>query len=215
MSDEEISKAIQDKVEQVFKGEGSGHDWHHIQRVVGNAERIAVKENADFFVCRMSALVHDIGDHKFSNGVAQEVLVKELLDSVQLDDLRKTQILEVACGVSFKGAGVDTSSLSIEGKVVQDADRLDAIGAIGVARCFAYGGSVQQSIYEPEIQPTLHGSFEEYKSTRTSSINHFYEKLLLLKDMMQTKTGKKMAQERHDYLQGFLDQFLGEWNGTK
>jgi uncharacterized protein len=202
-------------VKQSFDGEGTGHDWYHIDRVRKVALKLAESEGADMEVVELAALLHDIADHKFhdndlSAGPAKaRELIIEYGGSPELAD----RVSHIISETSYKGAGVETPVSSIESAVVQDADRLDAIGAIGVARTFAYGGSRNQPIYDPELQPVLHNDFEAYAKTRTSTINHFYEKLLLLKERINTEAGKRMADERHDFMQSFLDRFFEEWEG--
>ena len=202
-------------VENKLAGDGSGHDWWHIYRVWTVAKTIAAEEKADMQTVELSALLHDIADWKFHDGddskgpaVAREFLnnnsaAPELIDSV----------VDIISTVSYKGAGVATPMKTLEGKIVQDADRLDAIGALGIARTFAYGGYKNRLIYHPDEKPVLHQSFGDYKKNEGHTINHFYEKLLLLKDRMNTKTGKRMAEGRHQFMQNFLDQFYKEWDG--
>ena len=162
----------------------------------------------------LSALLHDVGDHKFyKEKDAAEKLISEMLDNAGVSEELKNQVLEIVSNVSYKGANVETRPTSLEGKVVQDADRLDAIGAIGIARAFAYGGNKERLLYHPEQPPVMHNDFEAYKNDKGHTINHFYEKLLLLKDRMQTKSGKEMAEERHQYMEGYLKQFYKEWEG--
>ena len=185
----------------------SSHDFLHIERVVRNAREIAKKEKADPFIVEMASLLHDIDDWKFSKGKDR---AKEHLESATLDKKTIAKIMTAINEVSFKGAKVDTTPSSIEGKIVQDADRLDALGAIGIARCFSYGGYKGHAIYDPLIKPRLHSSFSQYKKARTTSINHFHEKLLLLKDRMNTKSGKKLAKRRHAFMLKFLKEFSKE-----
>jgi uncharacterized protein len=213
----QLVERITEIVKKSFEGEGTGHDWYHIDRVRKVALKLAELEGADMEVVGLAALLHDIADHKFHDNdlsvgpaKARELII-EYGGSPELAD----RVSQIISETSYKGAGVETPVTSIESAVVQDADRLDAIGAIGIARTFAYGGSRNQPIYDPEIQPVLHSDFEAYAKTRTSTINHFYEKLLLLKDRMNTESGKKMAADRHDFMQSFLDQFHGEWEGRR
>lgn len=205
----------EEMVKERLSADSSGHDWWHISRVRILAIRIAKAEGADTFIVEMSALLHDICDWKFNKGneKAGLVIVQTFLKSIELPSESQDKILEIIGAVSYKGAGIKDEMSSLEGCVVQDADRLDALGAIGIARTFAYGGNHHQSMHEPELKPTMHSSFEEYKTKRSSSINHFYEKLFLLKDRMHTDTGKKMAISRHEYMQKFVDTFLLEWKG--
>ncbi|MDB9754687.1 HD domain-containing protein [Winogradskyella sp.] len=195
-----------------------GHDWFHIERVYKNTLLIAKHENVDITVVSLAALLHDIADSKFNNGdetigpkVASAFLLKQNVDSEIIEHV--TQIIE---NMSFKNSfDLDTSFTSKEMNVVQDADRLDAIGAIGIARCFNYGGFKNRPLYNPEIKPNLNMSKAEYKTAKAPTLNHFYEKLLLLKDQMHTKTGKRIALDRHKYMEGFLKQFYAEWEGHK
>lgn len=208
------AKFIKDKL----FGEGSGHDWWHILRVWEIAKRIGKEEKADLFIVELGALLHDIADWKFQEGNDETVgamLAKEWLESLNVEPAIISHVTSIVKSSSFKGAGVKDNLDTLEGKIVQDADRLDAIGAIGIARCFAYGGSKGRQIYDPEVKPEMHQSFEQYKKNLSSSINHFYEKLLLLKDRMNTKTGKKLANDRHTYMEGYLKEFFAEWEGKK
>jgi len=203
-------------VREKLEGEGSGHDWWHIHRVRNMALSIAKQEKADLFVVELAALLHDIADHKFHNGdetVGPQV-AGEWLTSENVEPNVILHIQEIIKDLSFKGANVATPMETIEGKVVQDADRLDAIGAIGVARAFAYGGHKNRELYNPEIAPTLHDTFEAYKKDTGPTVNHFYEKLFLLKDRMNTKAGHRIAEARHEYMKDFLKRFYAEWDGT-
>ena len=200
---------VKDKLE----GEGSGHDWFHIERVYNLAKYIGEKENADSFIVEMAALLHDIDDWKFSNTNDIKTTVTEnFLKSINIDDNSFEKIITIIQTISFKGGVADSTQHTIEGKVVQDADRLDAIGAIGVARTFAYGGSKNRVIYDPTIKPIDFKSLDEVKNTKNHTINHFYEKLLKLKDLMNTNTAKEIAQKRHKFMEDFLDEFYSEWN---
>ena len=200
--------------QQLANAEG-GHDWFHIERVFKNSLLIAKTEPVDLLVVQLGALLHYIADSKFHNGdetvgpkVAREFLISETVDNETIE-----HVIKIIENISFKGGNFNTNFTSAELDVVQDADRLDAIGAIGIARTFNYGGFKNRSIYNPEISPNLNMTKEEYKHSTAPTINHFYEKLLLLKDKMNTPTGKQLAQKRHDYMVEFLDQFYGEWNG--
>lgn len=200
-------------VKEKLYGEGSGHDWFHIERVYNLAKFIGEKENADLFIVEMTALLHDIDDWKFSEGTDINTTVTEnFLSSINVskDDINK--IISIIKTMSFKGGVVDSTQSSIEGKVVQDADRLDAIGAIGIARTFAYGGSKGRQIYDPSLSPIQFTSLEQVKNEENHTINHFYEKLLKLKDLMNTDTGKELAEKRHKFMESFLDEFYSEWN---
>ena len=213
-SEKQIITNVRAEIKAQFEGEGTGHDWWHIVRVVNTAKHIALEEGANSFIVELSALLHDVGDHKFyKEKDAAEKLISEMLDNAGVSEELKNQVLEIVSNVSYKGANVETRPTSLEGKVVQDADRLDAIGAIGIARAFAYGGNKERLLYHPEQPPVMHNDFEAYKNDKGHTINHFYEKLLLLKDRMQTKSGKEMAEERHQYMEGYLKQFYKEWEG--
>lgn len=199
-----------------FEGEGSGHDWWHIYRVWKTAVYIARHEAADLCIVQLGALLHDIADWKFYDGDESigPQRAKEWLSSLNVDAQTIEHVTQIIANISFKGAGVQSSMNSIEGKVVQDADRLDAIGAIGIARSFAYGGHKGEPIYDPQIKPQLHQTFEEYKRKKSTTINHFYEKLLLLKDTFNTETARKMASARHEFMEKFLQQFFEEWEAS-
>ncbi len=209
-----IVRLIEDHVESLFENEGTGHDWYHIDRVRRNALHIQEKEGGDREIVEIAALLHDISDYKFNGGDDEKggVVTREILKSHNYPADRIQLVVDIVNNVSFKGANTETNHMSLEGQIVQDADRLDAIGAIGIARTFAYGGNVEQPIYDPKIDPSLHQTFEEYANSRTSTINHFYEKLLLLKDRMNTKTGIELASERHQVMETFLRSFYEEWN---
>lgn len=200
---------------EFFKGDFSGHDWWHTFRVWNLAKNIAKKEKADTFVVEMSALLHDVADEKLNNGDAKagEQKVIKWLKSLDVDDKNITEICNVIKSVSFKGAKTKNSAETIEAMIVQDADRLDAIGAIGIARAFAFGGSIKRDIYDPTVKPIQHKDYEQYKKREGTSINHFYEKLLLLRDLMNNASAKKIAEKRHRYLLGFLKEFFVEWKG--
>lgn len=204
-----------DHVRSVLSGDGTGHDWHHVERVRRVALRLAAAEGADPFVVELAALLHDVADWKFHGGddTAGPRAARTWLASLAVDETTIEHVASIVAGLSFKGAGVATEMPTVEGRVVQDADRLDALGAIGVARTFAYGGHRGQPLYDPDIAPTPHADFAAYKKPGGTSLNHFYEKLLLLKDRMQTKTGRRWAEARHNYIQQFVRQFLSEWAG--
>lgn len=191
--------------------DATGHDWLHSFRVNKIAREIAIAEGGDLLIVELSSLLHDIGDWKFSgnndNGAS---IAKDFLTSSGLGSQSVKHICSIIEHISFKGAYVTDSMSSLEGQIVQDADRLDAMGAIGIARAFAYGGFKGQPIYDPDIYPTLHSSFEEYKNHKGTSINHFYEKLVLLKDKMNTNHGKALACHKHELILKFLDEFRKE-----
>lgn len=195
-----------------------GHDWHHINRVYQNAKLIAKTENDfDMFVVELGALLHDIADSKFHDG-DEEIgpqTARTFLESLNVDPEIITHVENIIRHISFKGSlGVQTWT-SHELRIVQDADRLDAIGAIGIARAFNYGGHKNRALYDPEVQPQLSMTKEEYKHSTGTTFNHFYEKLILLKDMMNTESGRTIAAARHTYMLGFMDQFLAEVRGEK
>ncbi|KZE66036.1 phosphohydrolase [Fictibacillus phosphorivorans] len=202
-------------VKNKLKDESSGHDWYHIHRVRNLAENIAVKEGADHFVCVMAALLHDIADEKIAGSEEKGLEeVKLWLESISVEDHYITHIMSIISTMSFKG-GNQSEMTSIEGKVVQDADRLDAIGAIGIGRTFAYSGAKGQLMYDPEIPVREKMTQEQYRNEKSTAVNHFYEKLLKLKHGMNTSYAKKLADDRHLFLERFLDQFFGEWEGEK
>lgn len=206
-----------DFVKQKMYSDGAAHDWWHVYRVCRLAKHIAKQETgANMLIVELGALLHDIADWKFTGGdlTAGPRAAREWLTSQNAGDNITDSVAYVVEHVSFRG-GTNTHVMqTIEGKIVQDADRLDALGAIGIARAFAYGGSKNRSLYEPAVGPSKYESFEEYKKKGDSStINHFYEKLLLLKDLMNTKTGKQIAQHRHDFMEKYLAEFYKEWEG--
>jgi uncharacterized protein len=217
MNRSEIIQTTTNYVRGLLSGEGSGHDWFHVERVRNVALHIAHEESADSFVVELAALLHDVADWKFAGGDhdAGPQAARDWLTSVGVEQPIIEHVASIIAGLSFKGAGVETLMSTIEGRCVQDADRLDAIGAIGVARAFAYGGHKGRALYDPAIPPQPHASFEAYKKNSGPTINHFYEKLLLLKDRMNTTTGKRLAAERHAFLERFLDQFFAEWEGKR
>jgi uncharacterized protein len=211
----EILTQTEAHVRSLLNGEGSGHDWWHIHRVRNTALELARQENANMYIVELAALLHDIADHKFHDGddtlgpkVAADWLLKQKADEATI-----LQVKQIIREVSFKGADVATPTSTIEGQVVQDADRLDAIGAIGIARAFAYGGFRNRELYNPDKSPTIHLSFEAYRSDKGSTINHFYEKLFLLKDRMNTSAAKKLAEERHNFMLEYVQRFYTEWEG--
>ncbi|MEO7960891.1 MAG: HD domain-containing protein [Ginsengibacter sp.] len=212
--DEDIIAVTAEFVKKELAGAEGGHDWWHIQRVWNNARMIAAGENANLLIVNLAALLHDVADAKFHQGdetVGPERAVL-FLESRNLhrDDIE--HIKKIIENISFKGGNAKTFFTSIELNIVQDADRLDAMGAIGIARAFNYGGFTNREIYNPAILPDLQMSKQAYKKSTAPTLNHFYEKLLLLKDRMNTVTGKKFAEERHEFMQIFLDQFYKEWN---
>lgn len=202
-------------VKKMLAGAEGGHDWFHIERVWKNAKLIASGEECDLEVVELAALLHDIADSKFHGG-DEEIgpkKAREYLTTAGIDSKKANHIVAIIENVSFKGGHNARNHSSIELEIVQDADRLDAIGAIGIARTFNYGGFKNRAIYDPSIAPNLNMTKEEYKKSTAPTINHFYEKLLLLKDLMNTQSGKRIAEQRHHYMEGFLNQFYSEWNG--
>ncbi|MBH0160816.1 HD domain-containing protein [Fictibacillus sp. 26RED30] len=212
---EKMIEQTESFVKDKLRDESSGHDWYHIYRVKNLALNIAEKEGADHFVCVMAALLHDIADEKIA-GTEEEGLkeVKQWLESISVEKAYITHIMTIISTMSFKG-GSGKEMESIEGKVVQDADRLDAIGAIGIGRTFAYSGAKGQLMYDPAIPVRETMTKEQYRNERSTAINHFYEKLLKLKHGMNTPYAKKLADDRHAFLENFLEQFLEEWEGKK
>lgn len=210
---EEVIRHTENYVRRELRGEKSGHDWHHIQRVVTMTEKLIAAEGGNRFIAVMAALLHDIADHKLNRG-NEEVGLQKVNGWLQkfkaISPAERKSIIGIIRNVSFKGAGVEERMQSLEGKIVQDADRLDAIGAIGIARTFTYGGSKGREIYDPDAEVMMHRSFEDYKKSSGPTLNHFYEKLLLLKDRMNTETASGMAEERHAFMEAFLDRFYKE-----
>ena len=211
-----IAKTILFVKEKLENAEG-GHDWFHIERVYKNAVLISKNEICDTTIVQLGALLHDIADSKFHDGdeTIGPRVAREFLESEKVDDEVITHVVNIIENISFKGGNFEKKFTSIELDIVQDADRLDAIGAIGIARTFNYGGFKNRTLYDPEIAPNSSMTKEEYKNNESPTLNHFYEKLLLLKDKMNTATGKQIAQERHRYMEGFLAQFYAEWEGEK
>ncbi len=210
-----IQKTIQFVKEELENAEG-GHDWFHIERVYKNSLLISKTENVDSLVVVLGALLHDIADSKFYQGdeTVGPKKARDFLESENVSEEIIVHVISIIENISFKGGNKKQLFHSKELDVVQDADRLDAIGAIGIARTFNYGGFKNRKIYDPEISPNLSMSPSEYKASTAPTINHFYEKLLLLKNKMNTQTGKNIALKRHEYMEGFLEQFYGEWEGN-
>jgi len=226
MDRQEIIKKTETFVKETLRKDSTGHDWWHVHRVRSLAKRIARHEGADIFIVELAALLHDIGDYKFFQGdeEAGAVKVREWLSSLEISPSLMDKIVEITSRISFmhtlpdKGKGKDkknfsTPTVSKELMVVTDADRLDAMGAIGIARAFTYGGFFNRPIYDPAAKANKSITKEEYKTTEAPSINHFYEKLLKLKDMMYTPLGRKMAKKRHRFLNLYLKEFFKEWKG--
>ncbi|WP_312819152.1 HD domain-containing protein [Kaistella carnis] len=201
-------------VKEKLEGAEAGHDWFHIERVWKLSKKIAQNETCNLEVVELAALLHDIADPKFHNG-DEELALKisgEFLESKNADAPIIDQVLFIIKNISFKNRNEIVENPPIELQIVQDADRLDAIGAIGIARTFNFGGFKNNLMYHPDIEPKLNQTKEEYKKSNGTTINHFYEKLLLLKDLMNTETGKKLAEDRHNFMLSFLKQFYHEWN---
>ena len=199
-----------------FLTESSGHDWHHINRVWKLSRQIAVQEGANPEIAELGALVHDIADWKFHGG-DESVGPREaerLLDQESAPRHVIEAVVDIVATISFKGAGVRTEMRTLEGQCVQDADRLDAMGAIGIARCFAYGGHAGRQMYDPAIPPVMHETAEAYKAATGTSLNHFHEKLFLLKERMNTVSARTIAEDRHRYMEDFVTRFLDEWGSA-
>ena len=211
-----IDKTIHFVKEKLENAEG-GHDWFHIERVYKNSILIAKEEDCDIMVVKLGALLHDIADSKFNDGdeTIGPKTARAFLESENVFEETINHVINIIENISFKGGSFENKFSSKELEIVQDADRLDAIGAIGIARTFNYGGFKNRALYNPSIAPNLNMSKEEYKNSDAPTLNHFYEKLLLLKDKMNTATGKKIALERHQYMENFLSQFYAEWEGEK
>jgi uncharacterized protein len=214
LQDDLLIQKTADYIREMFSGEGSGHDWWHIYRVWQNARYLAREEQADLEVVQLAALLHDIADWKFQDNQqdAGALAARLWLQQQGAPEKLISAVCQIINEISYKGAGVPTPMSSPEGRIVQDADRLDAIGALGIARAFAYGGFKGREMHNPDIAPQLHATFEAYKKNNGPTINHFHEKLLLLKDRMNTAAGKRLAEERHRYMESFLDQFQREWH---
>jgi uncharacterized protein len=205
-------------VREQMEGEGTGHDWWHIVRVVNSALHIAEKEGGDLLVIELAALLHDIADWKFNDGdtTVGARVAREWLQKVGARDAVIEEVAYIVEHVSFKGGTNMHVMKTTEGKIVQDADRLDAMGAIGISRAFAFGGAFGRTLYNPDVKPNEYDSFKTFKNTASDNhtINHFYEKLLLLKDRMNTKTGRQLAKQRHEFMENYLKQFYAEWEGS-
>ncbi|MDB5275815.1 MAG: superfamily hydrolase [Ferruginibacter sp.] len=217
MTEEEIINTTVHFVKTALQGAEGGHDWFHIERVWKNANTIAKTENVNGLVVALAALLHDIADAKFNDGDEEigPAMASRFLHSLAVPEATIEHVENIIRNISFKGGHFTQSFSSPELDVVQDADRLDALGAIGIARAFNYGGFKNRQLYNPAIAPDLNMTKETYKKTTAPTINHFYEKLLLLKDKMNTGTGRQMAEERHAFMEIFLAQFYLEWEGDK
>ncbi|MFN5910183.1 MAG: HD domain-containing protein [Bacteroidota bacterium] len=209
-----VTEQIKTIVKDRFSGEGTGHDWHHIERVYNTACYLQEQEGGDREIIELAALLHDISDHKLNGGELNKggAVASEILKELNYPEERIARIAEIIDGVSYKGALVPDSMKTIEGMIVQDADRLDAIGAIGIARAFAFGGNRNRPLYDPAHKNELHDSFDAYARSEGHTIGHFYEKLLLLKNRLNTNTARRLGEERHHFMEEFLQQFYKEWN---
>ena len=215
MTDQEIIEKTIVFVKQELQTAEGGHDWWHIERVWKNAKKIAQSESVDLFIVELGALLHDIADHKFNDGDESRGVNKarKFLESLSVEVNVIDHVEKIMLNISFKGGNFSQEFSSKELAVVQDADRLDAIGAIGIARAFNYGGFKGRELYNPSIHPEIRMTMEQYQKSTAPTINHFYEKLLLLKDRMNTETGRKMAEQRHQFMEQYLEQFFKEWKG--
>ncbi|MEZ2413849.1 HD domain-containing protein [Muriicola sp. E247] len=219
MTNTELVEATIDFVKETLLDAEAGHDWFHTQRVFKNALLISKDEKVDVLVVSLGALLHDIADSKFHKGdeTVGPRLAREFLSSLEIEEKTIEQVCYIIEHISFKNniGKKNNTRHPLELQVVQDADRLDALGAIGIARAFHYGGFKNRKLYDPDIPPNLNMNKSTYKNSESPTINHFYEKLLLLKDKMNTETGKRIAAQRHDFLLNFLEQFYAEWNGDR
>ncbi len=218
MKEREIIEQVVDYVKEKLQGAEAGHDWFHVERVWKLSRTIAKGEQGvNTLVIDLGALLHDIADAKFHNGdegIGPKT-ARDFLEKMNVEEEVIEHVVNIIQNISFGGGNYEQKFKSAELDIVQDADRLDAIGAIGIARTFNYGGARGRLLYDPEKKPKLNMTKEEYRKNNSSTLNHFYEKLLLLKDRMNTETGKNMAIKRHEYMEGYLSQFLGEWEGTR
>ncbi len=218
MNQNKIIKKTIEYVKTILNGESSGHDWWHVYRVWKMAIQITKKEKkVAVFVVELAALLHDIADHKFYDGdlTVGPKKAREWLLSLNVSADIADHVSIIISEISFRGAKVIAEMSTKESMIVQDADRLDAIGAIGIARAFAFGGKKGREMYNPAIKTQMHDSFEAYSNNTSPTVNHFYEKLLLLKNRMNTQMGKQIAEERHVYMQQYLDRFFNEWEGIE
>lgn len=218
MTEQQIIQKTKDHVEEKFTDEGTGHDWWHMYRVWKLAKHIAASEpGVDMLTVEVGALLHDIADWKFNDGdmEAGPRAAREWLESIDVEEAVILKVEDIVRNVSYKGANVRQTMKSKEGQIVSDADKLDAIGAIGIARTFAYGGAHNRTMYDPSEKPVQHDTFEAYKNSKSHTINHFYEKLLLLKDKLYTQSAKEIAAHRHRVMEEYLDEFYKEWEGER
>jgi len=216
MNQNEIIEETIAFVKEVLADAEGGHDWWHIYRVWKSAKQLALSEEVDLFVVELGALLHDIADSKFHDGdeTVGPRKARAFLESLSVNESVIFHVENIISHISFKGGNQAQQFKSAELDVIQDADRIDAMGAIGIARTFNYGGHKNREIYNPEIAPNLNMTKEEYKNSMAPTLNHFYEKLLLLKDRMNTKAGREMAEQRHEFMKGYLEQFYQEWEGV-
>ena len=214
MNEQEIILKTVDFVKEKLQNAEAGHDWFHIERVWKLSKKIAETEESNLLVVELAALLHDIADSKFNDGdeLIGPAIASSFLTSLLIDEKIIKEVRQIILNISFKGGNFNQTYSSSELSIVQDADRLDAMGAIGVARAFNYGGFKNRPLYDPDISPNLQMDKEAYKKSTAPTLNHFYEKLFLLKDKMNTKTGRILAEERHNFLEQFVNQFLKEWN---
>lgn len=212
----ELITKVRDHVREIFQHDATGHDWFHIERVHALACHIQEIEGGNRELIELAAFLHDISDHKMNGGKLNHggIVAYSLLKELGCKEKLASDVKEIVDGVSYKGANVPDCMKNLEGKIVQDADRLDAIGAIGIARAFAFGGNKNRAMYIPDFKPEMHDTFESYANSKSHTVNHFYEKLLLLKDRLNTETAKKIGQQRHDFMVNYLQQFYNEWNTT-
>lgn len=217
MEKNEIIKKAADYAQRLLSSETSGHDWWHTYRVWKMSLHIARKERADLFVVQLAALLHDVDDYKlkFSKAGIKKKTVKQILSKIGTDDITAKKILHIIQNMSFNKSFDGKKVNTLEGKIAQDADRLDALGAVGIARTFAFGGSHGRKIYDPKIKLAKFKSSKECRHSESPSINHFYEKLLLIGNMLNTKTARQIAKERHKYLEQYLERFFAEWEGKR
>ena len=203
-------------VKEKLKGDSSGHDWWHIYRVLTLSRKIQTTEGGNLFIIELASLLHDVADWKFNNNETLGLkIVSDWMESQQIDLKTIRSVLYIIENISYKGEGEKNKMDSLEGKIVQDADRLDAIGAIGIARTFAFGGYKGNEMHNPNLEPVSGMTFDQYKKSNGTTINHFYEKLLLLKTRMNTETAKQLADSRHQYMQQYLEKFFKEWDGIE
>ena len=212
MNNQEAIDKIAEVIKQRFSENSSGHDWWHIKRVYNIANKIGIQENANLEIIKIGALLHDVADYKFGAEETGLIFAENLMNNLCVQQKIISKVKYIIKNIGFKGGNKPKMKI-LEGKCVQDADRLDAMGAIGIARCFAFGGAKGNVIYNPSIPVKINMSEEEYKKANHTQINHFYEKLLLLKDRMNTQTGRRMAEARHEFMVKYLEQFHREWDG--